>query len=82
MNDTDYLPAEIYNTHNQLSENRQGLSQLLDTRVPADRPVSVGQSQRISFIGGQTFKVRRPDIGETGLSDAEIDHAMTYGVSA
>ena len=82
MNDTDYLPAEIYNTRHQLSKDRQGLSELLDTRVPADRSVSVGQSQRISYVGGEIFKVRRPDIGETGLSEAEIDHAMTYWVSA
>ena len=82
MNDPDYLPAEIYNTHNQPVENRQGLSQFLDTRICDIRPVSTRQSQRIGYVGGQTFKVRLPDIGEIGLSKSEIDHAITYGISA
>ena len=81
MNETNYLPAEIYNTRHQLSEDRQGLSELLDTRVPAARPVPIGQPQRVSFIGGSTLKVRRPDIGETGLSDAEIEIAINYGIT-
>lgn len=82
MNDANYLPAAIYQAHNTIGENRQGLSQLLDTRVSADRSISVGQPQRISYVGGEIFKVRLPNIGETGLSESEIDYAMTHGVSA
>lgn len=80
--EADYLPAEIYNSHNQPSENRQGLSQLLDTRICDIRPLSTRQAQRFGYVGGQTLKIRRPDLGETGLSDAEIEHCMVYGISA
>jgi hypothetical protein len=79
--DTDYLPTEVYNSHNQLSENRQGFSQLLDTRVCDIRPVPTEGFARYGFVGGQTLKVRRPDLGEIGLSDAEIEHAIVYGIT-
>ena len=82
MNETNYLPTEIYNTRHQLSENRQGLGELCDTRVPAARPVPIGQPQRVSYVGGQTLKVRLPYLGETGLSESEIEHAINYGISA
>ena len=82
MNDTNTVSTKIYQSRHTTGENRQRLSQLLDTRVSENRLVSIGQSQRIGYVGGQIFKVRLPDIGETGLSEAEIDHAMTHGVSA
>lgn len=80
MNDT--VPTQICEPHHTTGENRQGLSQLLDTRICDIRPVSIGQFTRVSFIGGSALKIRRPEPGEIGLSDAEIDHAMTYGISA
>ena len=80
MNAPDYLPAEIYNTHNKPSENRQGLSQLLDTRICDIRPVSAQGFTRVSFIGSRTFKVRTPEIGEIGLSQSEIDHAIDNAI--
>ena len=79
--ETDYLPAEIYNTHNQPIENRQGLSQLLDTSFFGARPVFPEKFTRISFVGGEALKVRRPDIGEIGLSKSEIDHAVQHGIT-
>ena len=80
MNDPDYLPAEIYNTHNQHVENRQGLSQLLDTRICDIRPVSTQGFTRVSFIGSRTFAIRTPEIGEVGLSQSEIDHAIANAI--
>jgi hypothetical protein len=77
----DAIPAEICQSHNQNSENRQGLSQLLDTRICDIRPVSTERFARFGFVGGQTLKVRRPDLGEVGLSDAEIEHAIVYGIT-
>jgi hypothetical protein len=81
MNETDYLPTEIYNSHNQLSESRQGLSQLLDTRICDIRPLSTERLARFGYVGGQALKVRRPDIGEVGLSKSEIEHAIQYGIT-
>jgi hypothetical protein len=79
--DTDYLPAEIYNSHHQPSENRQGLSQLLDTRICDIRPVLPEKFTRISFVGDRSFKIRTPEFGEVGLSQSEIDHAIQYGIT-
>jgi hypothetical protein len=79
--ETDYLPAEIYNSHNQPSENRQGLSQLLDTRICDIRPLLPERLARFGYVGGQALKVRRPDIGEIGLSPSEIEHAVQYGIT-
>ena len=80
MNDTN--TTAICNDNPRNSESGQNLCELVDTPLFGTRPVQPREPQRISFIGGQTFKVRLPDIGEIGLSDAEVDHAMTYGVSA
>ena len=80
MNDT--VPAQICEPHHKTGENRQGFSQLLDKRICDIRPVSARQSQRIGYVGGQTLKIRLPDLGETGLSKAEEDHARIYGISA
>jgi hypothetical protein len=79
--EADYLPAEIYNSHNQTSENRQGPSQLLDTRICDIRPVLPERLARFGYVGGQALKVRRPDIGEVGLSKSEIEHAVQYGIT-
>jgi hypothetical protein len=81
MNDTDYLPTEIYNSHNQSGENRQGLSQLLDTRICDIRPVLSERLARFGYVGRQALKVRRPDIGEIGLSKSEIDHVIQYAIT-
>ena len=77
----DNIPTEICQSHNKTSENRQGLSQLLDTRICDIRPVSTERFARFGFVGGQTLKVRRPDIGEIGLSESEINHAVQYGIA-
>lgn len=76
------LPTEIHRPHNSNSESGSDLRKLGDSRISTDRPIPARQSPRISFTGGETLKIRLPDLGETGLSDAEIDHAMTYGISA
>lgn len=76
------ISTEVYKPHYSTGKTGQKLRKLGDLRVSANRFVSAGESQRISFTGGQTLKIRRPDLGETGLSESEIDHAMTYGISA
>lgn len=80
MNDT--MPTEICNDNPRDCEMGQNLRELVDTPLFGVRPVQPKQFERISFIGGQIFKVRLPNIGETGLSDAEIDHAMNHGITA
>lgn len=80
MNDTN--TTTIRNDNSRNSETGQNLCELVDTPLFGTRPVQPQKFTRVSYVGGEIFKVRRPDIGETGLSDAEIDHAMTYGVSA
>lgn len=80
INDT--LPSQIRLPHYQFSQIGQGLRELVNSRVPAARPVPTMQPQRVSFIGGQTFKIRCPDIGETALSKAEIEIAISEGITA
>jgi hypothetical protein len=77
----DPVSTQICQSHNQLIENRQGLSQLLDTRICDIRPVQSQEFTRISYSGSRTFKVRTPEFGEVGLSQSEIDHAIQYGIT-
>jgi hypothetical protein len=79
--ESDYLPTEIYNSHNQPSENRQDLRNVVDTRIPADRPLPVIQFERFSYTAPEKLKIRSPDIGEIGLSQSEIEHAVQYGIT-
>lgn len=84
MNDYT-LPTEICKPSHILSQQssvRQEICERSDSGVFGIRPVSAWQSQRISFTGGQICKIRRPDLGETGLSQCEIDHAELHGISA
>ena len=80
MNDT--VPTAICSDNFRNGESGQSLCELVDTPLFGTRPVQPRESQRISYVGGQTFKVRLPDIGEIGLSNSEIDHAIAYGISA
>ena len=79
MNDT--VPAQICEPHHTTGENRQGLSQLLDTRICDIRPVSTQGFTRLSFSRSGAIKIRVADEGETKLSMEEIEHAVVYGTS-
>jgi hypothetical protein len=76
----DPVPTQICQSHNTTGENRQGLSQLLDTSFFGARPVLPEKFTRISFVGDRSFKIRTPNIGEIGLSEAEINHAIAYAI--
>lgn len=80
INDT--LPSPICLPHYQFSQMGQKLRELVNNRVPAARPVPVMQPQRVSYVGGQTLKIRCPDIGETALSASEIEVAISEGITA
>lgn len=80
MNDT--ISSKIRSPHNSTGKTGQDLCKLGNTRISTDRPVPVERLESDGNGGSATFKVRIPHIGETGLSDAEVDHAMTHGVSA
>lgn len=74
------VSTQICEPHHTTGENRQGFSQLLDTRICDIRPVLPQEFTRVSFIGSRTFKVRTPEIGEVGLSQSEIDHAIDNAI--
>lgn len=80
INDT--LPSQICSAHYGAFFAGQNLRELVNSRVPAPRPLPAMQPQSISFIGGETIKIRRPDIGETALSPSEIEIAISEGISA
>jgi hypothetical protein len=65
----------------QYSKVRQDLRNVVDTRLCTNRPAQLGQIERAGYVGGQTLKVRRPDLGEVGLSKSEIDHAIQYRIT-
>lgn len=80
MNDYT-LPTEIHHDHPSHGEMGQNLRQLVDTPTLGIRPEQFTQPQKISFIGGSTFKVRAADFGETALSQSEIEHAINHGIT-
>lgn len=80
INDT--LPSQVCLPHYQFSPMGQNLRELVNSRVPAARPVPTMQPQRIGYVGGQTLQIRCPDIGETALSASEIEIAISEGITA
>jgi hypothetical protein len=77
----DTIPIEVRSHDNQHSKSGQNLCDVVHTRLCTDRPAQSGQLERASYVGGKTLKVRRPDPGEVGLSQSEIDHAIQYGIT-
>jgi hypothetical protein len=77
----DTISIQFCKNNYQHSEVRQGLRNVVNCRFSENRPISIGEFTPDSYRGGQTLKVRRPDLGEIGLSDAEIEHAIVYGIT-
>lgn len=80
MNETNHLPAEVYQHSYRDSETGQDLRQLVNTPVLGARPAQSQEFTRVSFVGSRTFAIRTPEIGEVGLSQSEIDHAIANAI--
>ena len=78
----DTISSQVRIPHNPTGKTGQDLRKLVNNPLGNARPLPVERLEGASNGGSASFKVRLPNIGETGLSDAEIYHAMTYGVSA
>lgn len=78
----DSVSTKICYPHYQFSQTGQDLRKLGYSQLFGARPIPVMQLAPIGFTGGRAIKVRRPDIGETGLSSGEIQVAIEQGISA
>lgn len=81
MNETNHLPTEVYQHSYRDSETGQDLRQLVDTPFLGARSAQSQVFTRVSFVGSRTFAIRTPEIGEVGLSDSEIQHAINHGIT-
>jgi hypothetical protein len=77
----DAIPETLRGLNLELGKDRPSLRELGNIGLSKARPLSIGKSQRISFVGGETLKIRSPDLGETGLSTDEIKHAFYFGIT-
>lgn len=67
---------------NQAQNNIQLPRRLINVRGPQSRTPAHMKVPHITFVGGQIVYIRRPDLGETPLSEAEMEIAVAKGISA